>query len=568
MRVFLNKSSYAIDPKWPSARRWDSLMIALLLYTAIFTPYEVAFLETELNWLFIWNRFVDLSFTIDIVINFFLIVQSKETGEPVADLPSIALVYLQGWFTVDLVSVFPFDVISIITTGSHPDAGESLSSLKILRIVRLARLIKLLRILRASRLLNRYESSLGLSFSWISISKCSIGMLVIAHWLACAFHLVPGFLESPPDENWIFVKGIQDEGPMSRYLYSLYWSITTVTTVGYGDITPQSDLEVFWCTVFMTIGGIFYAYVMGNICGIVSTLDEAGNLYKRTMDVLNLYMDDVKLPYAERMQLREYFMHCRGLQRSKFYKEVLAQMSPGLQGKFAIHCYGSWINRVYFLRALSENREETFVQRIALALEMEAYPPSEAIITTGESTTRMYIIKRGICARLGRVLTKGSCFGEDVILSASTPRHYEVRSLTYVDVHMLRKTSLDVIINNGEFPLRKAIVRRATIKLALLRGVVAIAKAYREHKNQGRGWDVTRKDVMLEMSEQRKRVQGARSSKHQLDDYQEKMQANAKDSATLAAKLLAKMSDLQRQHVESTAALNGRLSRLEQALSV
>merc|ERR1711865_696808 len=111
---------------------------------------------------------------------------------------------------------------------------------------------------------------------------------------------------------------------------------------------------------------------------------------------------------------------------------------------------------------------------------------------------------------------------------------------------MLRKTSLDVIINSGEFPLRKAIVRRATIKLALLRGIVAIAKAYREHKNNSRGWEITSRDVLREMKVQRGKMQGVRSTQEQLMDNHKTMQINAKASATLAAQLLAKLSDLER----------------------
>jgi len=570
--VFLNRSKYAIDPKWPSAKRWDGLMVALLVYTALFTPFEVAFLETDLNILFFWNRFVDAAFTFDLFMNFFAITSNKETGEPVADLRSIGFLYLTGWFPVDLVSVLPFDSVSFVLQTVDPTASESLSTLKILRIIRLARLIKLLRVVRASRLLNRYESGLGLSFSWISITKCSFGMLVIAHWLACAFHLVPMFVDASPHESWIFASDIQDKKPLSRYLFSLYWSITTVTTVGYGDITPRNDFEMMWCTVFMVIGGIFYAYVMGSICGIVSSLDEAGTCYKRTMDVLNLYMEDVKLPYEARMGLRDYFMHCKGLQRSKFFKEVLTQMSPGLQGKFAIHCYGTWINRVYFLRALSGNREERFIQRIALALEMEAYPPYEPIITLGEPTLRMYIIKRGVCARLGHVLTKGTCFGEDVILSLCTPRLYSVMALTYVDVHMLRKIHLQAILDSGEFPIRKRIVRKATVKLAVTRGIVAIANAYRKHQNStGNGWTISKEEVLRKIRLNREKLRKLANESIRGDTIGRKVveafkkQSSAQES--VGSRLLAKLNQIQVQHMDAQAALSTRMSRIEEMLS-
>ena len=51
-----------------------------------------------------------------------------------------------------------------------------------------------------------------------------------------------------------------DEGAMWRnnmlqqYLSALYWAITTLTSVGYGDITPQNDWELLFCVVCMILG--------------------------------------------------------------------------------------------------------------------------------------------------------------------------------------------------------------------------------------------------------------------------------------------------------------------------
>ena len=44
-----------------------------------------------------------------------------------------------------------------------------------------------------------------------------------------------------------------------RYLAALYWAMSTMTTVGYGDITPESDGERAYAMVGMVIGGGFSA---------------------------------------------------------------------------------------------------------------------------------------------------------------------------------------------------------------------------------------------------------------------------------------------------------------------
>ena len=58
------------DPRTKRSAQWDVLILVLLLYTTYVTPYEVAFLQSKLNVLFVINRFVDLVFILDLIRNF------------------------------------------------------------------------------------------------------------------------------------------------------------------------------------------------------------------------------------------------------------------------------------------------------------------------------------------------------------------------------------------------------------------------------------------------------------------------------------------------------------------
>ena len=63
--------------------------------------------------------------------------------------------------------------------------------------------------------------------------------------------------EPESEETWIHVYdgGSAVDGPVSRqYLFSVYWALTTLTTVGYGDITPNTDVER-WMAIFALILG-------------------------------------------------------------------------------------------------------------------------------------------------------------------------------------------------------------------------------------------------------------------------------------------------------------------------
>jgi len=57
------------------------------------------------------------------------------------------------------------------------------------------------------------------------------------------------------------------------YLTSLYWTLTTVTTVGYGDIHGVLPSEKIFNAVIMLIGVIAFSFVNGSLASILSNYD-------------------------------------------------------------------------------------------------------------------------------------------------------------------------------------------------------------------------------------------------------------------------------------------------------
>lgn len=113
--------------------------------------------------LFLINRVVDLCFLYDMTIQVRTPFRDPETGALVNDFKGVATAYLKSWFTIDFISIFPFE---LITWGQSTAAT---SNLAVLRLLRLARLLKLLRILRASRKLQRFRVNTRLKYSSIQL---------------------------------------------------------------------------------------------------------------------------------------------------------------------------------------------------------------------------------------------------------------------------------------------------------------------------------------------------------------------------------------------------------------
>ena len=146
---------------------WDVVTFLALIYTAAFTPFEVAFLSSRDDWtawfspLFIINRVLDVVFLTDLIFQFFISYQrSNDTAsemDPKRDdwVDSRSLIarrYLRGWFTFDILTLVPPAALDIYPACQPPSAsggGTVLDSASILRSLRALRLVKLLRLARA-----------------------------------------------------------------------------------------------------------------------------------------------------------------------------------------------------------------------------------------------------------------------------------------------------------------------------------------------------------------------------------------------------------------------------------
>jgi hypothetical protein len=180
------KNRWAISPDTMYMRTWDTTVMVLLVFTAIVTPFEVAFLPSRIDSLFWINRVVDACFVADMVIQCHLRYMDHD-NKMVEDLRLIRQKYFKSWFVIDLVSIMPFDIVAIA------DNKQSLGHLKVLRVVRLLRLSKLVRILRSFRVFQRIWCSFGWSHSTLALTKFVLLIFLLIHWICCVWRMTPLF---------------------------------------------------------------------------------------------------------------------------------------------------------------------------------------------------------------------------------------------------------------------------------------------------------------------------------------------------------------------------------------
>jgi voltage-gated potassium channel Kch len=75
--------------------------------------------------------------------------------------------------------------------------------------------------------------------------------------------------EFSPD-TWVARLNLQDSENYEIYMAAIYWSIQTLLTVGYGDITAKTTEEMLIAVSWMILGGFFYTFAIGNLTSVLS----------------------------------------------------------------------------------------------------------------------------------------------------------------------------------------------------------------------------------------------------------------------------------------------------------
>ena len=334
---FRDVPPFVIDPRSARMRRWELVTAAALIFTATVTPVEVAFLPPPSEWsdaLFVTNRVVDVIFSIDVGLNFFLMFPSGSTVLGTTWVTShgdIARHYLCGWFFLDAISVLAslFDIWALVDTES-----SGVSTLKALRVVRALRLLKLVRLLRASRIYKNWEARIAVDYSALTTGAVIIGLLLAVHWFACVWGLQATFqegetwmhaitvcaeLHSRPDYNWTSCGGPEGKSPGELYLAALLWSVGTVTGSASDNFAPSVDnwSEQLVAALLTFFGSLIWVVVIAVGCTILTTMHPDGIEFRANMDALNSTMRRHALPQPLAMRLRSFFQQLQHLRRAR-----------------------------------------------------------------------------------------------------------------------------------------------------------------------------------------------------------------------------------------------------------
>ncbi|CAG12652.1 unnamed protein product, partial [Tetraodon nigroviridis] len=449
---------------------WDWIILILVLYTAVFTPYSAAFLLDEhrdlrqrgcgytCNPLNVADLMVDVLFIVDIVINL-RTTYVDHNDEVVTQQSRIAKHYIQGWFSIDLFAAVPFDLL-MFRSGSD-EFSDTLKYCfvflknKMATLTSLLKTARLLRLVRVARKLDRY-SEYGAAVLFLLM--CTF--VLIAHWLACIWYAI-GFVERPYTETgWLdnlaeqLGKSYNDSDSSSgpsvkdKYVTALYFTLSSLTSVGFGNVSPNTNSEKIFSICVMVIGSLMYASIFGNVSAIIQRLYSGTTRYHTQMLRVKEFIRFHQIPGSLRQRLEEYFQHAWSYTNGIDMNAVLKGFPESLQADICLH-----LNRSLLQNCKAFNGGSQACLR-ALGIRFKAVhaPPGDILIHYGDILDSLFFISRGSVQVIRddvvvAILEKNDIFGEPINLYDEPGKcNSDVHTTTYCDLHrILRDDLLEVL---------------------------------------------------------------------------------------------------------------------------
>jgi len=305
-------------------------------------------------------------------------------------------------------------------------------------------MLRFTRLLQLNMLSVHHERSELSASGYLKLVRLIFNIALTTHICACVW-LVLGLSNA---DSWLaplLEAGLADS---SLYIRSLYWTITTMTTVGYGDITPGVDAEYLFAAFVMLVGASFYAYVIGNLASVLAQFNAQKSAYQERVRVVANYLRNQQVPVELIGRVQNYYD--RRWQRYRHYDEqnLLNDLPGSLSVEVKAELARNLIAKVPLFQMVSLPIRDLLLGK----LRLEFVDPGSLVTRAGEQTHRIVFIAEGELeveyqgAKIG-TLSAGDYFGNHSLIlqerATATVTTRGFSELMYLEQHEYERIKLD-----------------------------------------------------------------------------------------------------------------------------
>lgn len=366
--------------------KWDVLMLGLVLYSAVIVPFRLAFDADAEGPVWVFELTLSFCFIADLTIAFFTAVWVD--GEWVTDHARIAHIYVSGWFWVDAPSSLPLELLDLLS-------GEK-SQFGFLRFLRMFRLLRLLKLLKIDQIIEQIEEQLDVNLRFLRLVLMVVKVLFVGHFLGCIWFGLSMGQYQRGEETWFTTYAANNgyDHPTTRqlYIWSLYWALTTLTTVGYGDITPRNDAERMFAIVALLVGALIFGFMLSQVATLIASLDRQATLVEEKLDSVKEYAMSRRLPRGLAKKLSKHFKYF--LQNTSVFDEteLLEQCPPALRAEVTQYVLTETLGK---LPLFAKSLDPEFQSELFPHVSPISFLLGEVIYEKGETSRELLFLLQG-----------------------------------------------------------------------------------------------------------------------------------------------------------------------------
>ena len=209
------------------------------------------------------------------------------------------------------------------------------------------------------------------------------------HIISCSYifigkHTFPG---------WIHKNELQNSSFWNLYMISIYYIITTLTTVGYGDISPDSLIEIIFRVILLAFGIVGYSWLISSISNGINKENFASINFANECQILEeIRMTYKKLPYKLYSNIINHLKHKHFYQK-KYDKHLLFNSLPySLKNNLIVSMYNYQLEKFHFFKNISNSN---FLVDILTCFSPISALKGDILLRENDLIEEMYFVKEG-----------------------------------------------------------------------------------------------------------------------------------------------------------------------------
>ena len=313
-------------------------------------------------------------------------------------------------------------------------------------------LFRIFSLIKLNDLLNLTKEIFDLTIGTSLLIHSSIYLFYV-HAASCIWINIGKFFSK--DNSWVFENDLKDESNFYLYIYSLYFNVTTVFTVGYGDISPHSIFEYAYTNIILLISCSIYSTMISAISSKFTESESKKSIFQKKKELLEKITSDQPIPEVLKNKILNHFKNNSALHLEE-KRELLDTLPFSIKNELLLGMYWLALEKLVFFNNC--NKEiKGFMLNFLKPLNLEK---NEVLYSVGATFDEIFFVLSGeLHFLLGFqkkyykffwVQEKDS-FGE-ISVHENENIDYEVRSKNKVITKLLCLHKDDVEIIKNHYP--------------------------------------------------------------------------------------------------------------------